>query len=207
MIITLVGMSNIGKSHLATRLAAEAGFIRIGCDDLVESAIGDELKQLGYSGVNDVGRWMGQPYTPAYPKNSLKFVDCERAVMLEIISELRAKKLNKPTVIDTTGSVIYVGEDVVQSLKDESKIVYLEASIAHQEKLFKQYLNEPKPVIWGDSYNRLPGESELQSLERCYPKLLAYRASCFEALADLIIPYEFHRETQLEIDLLLSSLK
>ena len=117
MIITLVGMSNIGKSHLAERLVAEEGFQRIGCDDLVEAAIGDELKELGYSGVNDVGRWMGQPCSTNYPRNSGKFIECERAVMLEIISQIRASNVDHPLVIDTSGSVIYVGDDIIQSFK------------------------------------------------------------------------------------------
>jgi shikimate kinase len=204
MIITLVGMSNIGKSRLAERLVADKGFERIGCDDLVETAIGDELKQLGYSGVNDVGRWMGQPYTPNYPRNSAKFIECEREVMLQVISRIETTKVEYPLVIDTTGSVIYVGDDVINNLKKLTKIVYLEASEAHREQLFKLYMEEPKPVIWGDSYSKLPSESEHESLVRCYPKLLGFRASKFEAVANLIIPYESHRINEMDLEALLS---
>lgn len=144
-------MSNIGKSYLASRLVDERGFERIGCDDLVEAAIGDELKHQGYSGINDVGRWMGQPYTANYPRNSAKFIECERQVMLEVISRIGAAKAEHPIVVDTTGSVISVGEDVVESLQNLTKIVYLEASPLHLKNLFKLYMDEPKPVIWGNS--------------------------------------------------------
>lgn len=206
MIITLVGMSNIGKSHLAARLVAEAGFQRIGCDDLVEAAIGDELRQLGYSGINDVGRWMGQPYEPNYPLKSSKFIECEREVMLKILSQINTLNVEHPIVIDTTGSVIYVGDDVIERLKRLTKIVYLEASETHREQLFKLYLEEPKPVIWGNSYSKLPYESEHDSLARCYPELLAYRASKFEAIADLTISYESHRISNVDLNALLSDL-
>ena len=197
-------MSNIGKSYLATRLVSEKGFERIGCDDLVETAIGDELKQLGYSGVNDVGRWMGQPYTANYSRNSAKFIECERAVMLDIIARLKLQKANNPLVIDTSGSVIYVGEDVIQELKTLSKIVYLEASELHREKLFKLYIDEPKPVVWGESYSRLPGESDFDSLARTYPLLLNYRTEQYKRHADLTIPYETHRG--MDLDFLLKEL-
>ena len=95
MHITLVGMSNIGKTHWSNRLAAEAGFERIDCDFLVEQKLGTELTKLGYAGIEDVAKWMGQPYASQYPDTSQKFVNCERAVMREILDKLQSNKATK----------------------------------------------------------------------------------------------------------------
>jgi len=206
MIITLIGMSNIGKSYLAARLAAEEGFEMIACDSLIEAAMADELKHLGFSGINDVGRWMGQPYTANYAANSAKYIKCEREIMLQIIEHLKHSKATQPIVIDTTGSVIYTGDDIAETLRKLTKIVYLEVPEEHRRKLFEQYLKEPKPVIWGDSYSRQPGESEYDSLARCYPNLLTFRENGFRKIAHSSIPYESHRGKALDLKSFVSSL-
>jgi shikimate kinase len=185
-------MSNIGKSHWARRMAAEAGYEWIECDDLIETQLGDILVKLGYRGLNDMARWMGQPYDAQYKDTSRKYMDCERAVMLDIIERLRAPS-TRPLVIDTTGSVIYAGDDMLAKLKKLTHVLYFEASIDHVDRLFKQYLANPKPVIWGESYTPTSDETPGDSLERCYPELLNYRAARYRDWAHIMVPYEDHR--------------
>ena len=192
MHISLIGMSNIGKSHWARRLAAESGYERVDCDTLVEKMLGDELAKLGYKGIHDVAKWMGQPFDPQYPDTSRKYLACERAVMLNIIERLRSDPY-KPLVIDTTGSVIYSGEDVTEQLKALTRVVYFCASERHVAKLFERYIANPKPVIWGDSFQPLPGEVPAETLKRCYPNLLAYRAERYGAMAHIGVSFEQHK--------------
>ncbi|MER2520490.1 MAG: hypothetical protein ABTQ34_07370 [Bdellovibrionales bacterium] len=195
MHITLIGMSNIGKSYWSKRLEAEAGFRRIDCDTLIEKWLGQELSELGYQGIHDVARWMGQPYEARYAQASKRYVEVERAVMLDAIATLRkADPHEPPYVIDTTGSVIYAGDDVAHELKSLTQVVYIAASSQHVSQLFADYLARPKPVIWSDTYACARGETLEDALERCYPQLLSSRARLYERMADVIIPSDRHRD-------------
>jgi shikimate kinase len=190
--ISLIGMSNVGKSHWARHIAAKEGYERVDCDTLVEKKLAGELVRLGYKGIHDVAKWMGQPYDPQYPDTCRKYLACEREVMLEIIDRLQGKTA-KPLVIDTTGSVIYVGDDVTDQIKKLTRTVYLEASHNHVSKLFERYIANPKPVIWGNSYVPKSGEAPTDTLRRCYPDLLAYRTERYTALAEIRVPFERHK--------------
>ena len=192
MHISLIGMSNIGKSHWSRQLAERQGYERIDCDTLLEHKLAGELVKLGYKGIHDVAKWMGQPYEAQYPETSRKYLACEREVMLDVIDRIRHPS-TKPCVIDTTGSVIYTGDDVTSALKSLTQTVYFEASESHVAKLFERYMSNPKPVIWGDQYVAMAGESKEESLRRCYPKLLAYRTERYRALAHISVPYEQHK--------------
>lgn len=191
MHLCLIGMSNIGKSHWSRQLAKE-GFERVECDAMVEHKLGGELIKLGYSGIHDVAKWMGQPYDARYAETSHKYLDCERETMRDIIEKLKDKN-TPPQVIDTTGSVIYTGSDIIEALRKLTLTVYFQASPEHVGKLFEKYIANPKPVIWGDSYQPEPGESPMDTLRRCYPLLLSYRAERYNQMAAITVPYETHK--------------
>ena len=201
MHLALVGMSNIGKSHWARRLAAEGGFAHVDCDALVEARLGDELTRLGYAGLRDVARWMGQPYEPRYPEASAKYVACEQAVMEESLERLWVAH-GTPLVIDTTGSVVYVAPGVLAALRERTRVIYLEEPHGHVEALFVKYIAEPKPVIWGASFMPHAGEFPEESLRRCYRELLRERATRYRALAHVVIPYAQHSDPAASIRLL-----
>jgi hypothetical protein len=190
--ISLIGMSNIGKSYWARRLAVEGGFERVDCDRLVEGKLAGQLVKLGYKGIHDVAKWMGQPFDPQYPDTSRAYLACEREVMLETIERLGAAS-PKPLAIDTTGSVIYVGGDIAERLKALTNVVYFEASSTHVSKLFERYMANPKPVIWGTSFAPRAGEAPFDALRRCYPDLLHDRAGRYRAMAHIALPFERHK--------------
>lgn len=190
--ITLIGMSNIGKSYWSERLATEAGFVRDDCDYMAERKLEPELIKQGYKGLCDVAKWMGQPFAPQYAETSRKYLASERETMLEIIDGLRTERAGSRHVIDTSGSVIYVGDDVKEQLRALTRVVYLEAPLGHHAELFKRYIEKPKPVIWGDAYACADDEKPEAALARCYPNLLAERAARYKAMAHDIIPYERH---------------
>lgn len=194
MHITLIGMSNIGKSYWARRLVAEAGFELVDCDGLIEQKLGPELQAAGPAGTRGMAAWMGQPYEQHYAETSRKYRDAEVAVMQEVGARLKAKTGGKPLIIDTTGSVIYVRDGDLEPLKSFTRIVYLEASKAHAETLFARYKLDPKPNIWLDHFRPLQGEAPGDALHRCYPELLASRARSYARLAHVTIPYEQHRD-------------
>jgi len=196
MHITLIGMARVGKTTWADRLVADAGFIKIDCDERIVKRLG---LLLDASANNEqflaiMAAWMGHPYAPQYPENSRQFIQCESTVMEEALEELRGPLKSKHVVLDATGSVIYTKSSILQSLKDSTNITYLQASLEHQAILFQSYIKNPSPVIWGDNaYAPKEGETEMDALKRCYPELLASRAKRYEQIADVIIPFDRHR--------------
>lgn len=193
MNIALIGMSNIGKTWWADQLVATAAFKKIDCDALIAARLGDVIPN--YRGIGDVASWMGQPYAPQYPKTSQQFIECEEMEMRDVLDELEDARDGMQRVIDTTGSVIYTRPDITERLRASTRVIYLEASPEHREKLFKSYIAEPKPVIWGDGvFTQKDGENEMEALKRCYPELLASRAKRYEKMAHVRIPFERHRD-------------
>ena len=201
MHISLIGMSNIGKSHWAERLAAEAGFEWVDCDLMIEHKLEVQLKKFNHKGIEGVAEWMGHPFDPQYPETSRQYIDCERAVMREVIDKLRTSPPDgKPLVVDTTGSMIYTGDDIVEQLGKLSRIVYLEASREHVAELFSRYMTYPKPLIWDNIHAPRPGETPQQAMMRGYPLLLDSRARRYAELAHVTIPFEQHRRTNAVLD-------
>jgi len=194
MIITLIGMSGSGKTHLSYRLY-ELGFERISCDDRIEEKLRSDLLKGGYRGINGVARWMGQPYEADYPVRQAAYLSAEREVVREILNGLTSGKRSK-VVIDTTGSVIHIGEDLCRALQASSTIVYLETSLPDLEFLYQEYAKNPKPVVWGEAFHRQADETNMAALARCYKEFFHYRRSLYEKYAAVTIPAPLFRQRE-----------
>lgn len=188
LVLGFIGMSNIGKTFWSKKLQA-VGFRHINCDDLIEKKLLPVLSKLGYSGIGDVSRWMGQPYDKRFFANQNQYLSLEKQVMEETFAEVKNNNHGN-IVIDTTGSVIHIGKNVTEKLKQYSMVIYIEASENMKEQMFKKYLEEPKPVVFGDVYNREEGETHLRALGRCYRKLLNLRSALYAECAHVTIPRE-----------------
>ena len=190
--ISLIGMSNVGKTRRAKSLVADPSlnFLWLNGDDLVEAKLQPYLEGKGFKGVNGVAAWMGQPYEQRYPETQRLFLKFEEEAMAEI-----DYSVPKNLIIDTTGSVIYLSQKALQQLKQKTLIVYLEATEDIRKLLFERYMPNPKPVVWGSSFNQEKGESDLDALKRCYPQLLEYRAARYKQLADITLPHYVLRDT------------
>lgn len=191
-LVSLIGMSGSGKSYWSGKLQ-EAGFERFCCDDMIEERLGSELKSLGYSGIQDVAKWMGQPYNLQYGRTSKRYLDFEGEVVREVLATVEQSAPHRDTVIDTTGSVIYLARDILQGLRARTRVVYLETPDSVKEDMYRLYLADPKPVIWGNSFSREDGETDMQALGRCYPLLLAYRTARYARLAHTTLNYRMLR--------------
>ncbi len=190
--ISVIGMSNVGKTRRAKSLVADPSlnFLWLNCDDLVEAKLQPYLEGKGFRGVNGVAAWMGQPYEARYPETQKLFLQFEESAMAEIDFSV-----GKNIVVDTTGSVIYLPQHVLQRLKENTIIIYLEATDDVKKLLFERYISNPKPVVWGGSFNRKENETDLEALKRCYPQLLEYRAARYRQLADITVPHNVLRNT------------
>ena len=105
-------------------------------------------------------------------------------------------------MIDTTGSVIYVGDEIIGQLRTLSKIIYFEASHSHVAELFTRDLTEPKPLIWDNKFSMRPGEPPDEARRRCLPELVESRAQRYAKMAHVTIPYEKHKKLDVNIDIL-----
>jgi len=188
LVITIMGMSNIGKTHWSKKLK-NLNFEHKCCDDLIENILEPELKSLGYKGLADMAKWLGQPYSPQFQNNQKRYMQHEIEVMEKIFNDLENKHSQNIT-IDTTGSVIYTGDDICNELKSKSLIIHIEATPEMREQMFNRFLSNPKPIVWGESFKQNDNESDFDALKRCYPKLLDYRTNKYRQFADITIPYQ-----------------
>jgi shikimate kinase len=184
--IALVGMSGTGKTFWAKRLAA-SGHQSISCDDRIEERLRPHLAADGHTGTSGVAAWMGWPDSSTYAQRESDYLAAEIAALDELLTELE-RNPSRELVLDTTGSVIYTGNNVLMRLRRQMTIVYLAASAEEQQLLIKRYLTDPKPVLWRGAFQPKNGESPHETVARCYPTLVAARRQSYEALAHCTLP-------------------
>jgi shikimate kinase len=200
MNIALIGMSGSGKTYWSKQLE-EKGFNRFGCDDCIEQKLEKELQGLGYKGIADVAKWMGYPFEKQYSQTSKKYLDLEKDTLDEMLHALKNQtNTSEHIVIDTTGSVIYTGEKLLRKLSETTKIIYLKIPDSAMQKMYEGYLQDPKPVFWGDLFQRKSGETDREALERCYFDLLKFRTKQYEKIAHHVIEYNRFEENADTID-------
>ena len=192
--LSLIGMSGAGKSHWAQTLAG-AGFRVISIDDRIEAKLAPLLAAGGYRGIGGVAAWMGWPDHPAYRDREKQYLECEVASMTEALNEIQSSE-SEGTVLDTTGSVAYTGEEICRRMQSLTTVVYLEATPTEEDLLIARYLSDPKPVLWGDRFAPLPGESAQETVARCYPQLIAHRKHMYERYAHRILSMDHLRDAR-----------
>jgi hypothetical protein len=179
-------MSGAGKTFWAKRLAA-SGRPSISSDDLIEKRLRAHLAADGYSGINGVAAWMGWPDSATYAQREADYLAAEIAGLDEVLGELE-RDPRRELVLDTTGSVIYTGNNVLMRLRRHMTVAYLAASAEEQQLLIERYLTDPKPVLWRGAFQPRTGETPHETVARCYPRLVAARRQSYEALAHCTLP-------------------
>jgi shikimate kinase len=179
--LALIGMSGAGKTFWTKKLAASQ-YPAVSCDDRIEQKLVPRLAAGGYAGINGVAAWMGWPDSETYTERESEYLAEEIHTLDEILTELE-KQPEKSLVLDTTGSVIYTGNNLLMRLRRQMTIVHLAASTEEQQLLIERYLNDPKPVLWRGAFQPKAGEKPRETVARCYPALIAARRQSYEALA------------------------
>jgi shikimate kinase len=189
MRISLIGMAGAGKTYWAIKLAQQ-GFRRFCCDDLIAAKLAPDLTRPDGSTMG-MGEWMGFPYGRDYKRRESQYLNCEIEVLNEILEYLESTKnaTGENIVVDTTGSLVYAGEDILRKLRRYTTMVYLAIPPEVRERLLKAYIFRPHPMLWRDAFNKAPGETNEESLARCYPRLLSSREQLYDRYADVKIEY------------------
>ena len=194
--LALIGMSGAGKTFWTKKLAA-TGCPAVSCDDRIEQKLASRLAAGGYSGINGVAAWMGWPDAATYAQRESEYLAEEIHTLDEILTELEQQPL-KSMLLDTTGSVIYSGNNLLMRLRRQMTIVHLAASAEEQQLLIERYLNDPKPVLWRGAFQPKSGEKPRETVARCYPALIAARRQSYEALAHCTLQVAALRDGSLD---------
>ena len=195
MHLALIGMSGIGKSYWASKLA-EIGFDYYGCDDLIAAKLWPDLSD-SHDRLLAMANWMGFPHDSHYEPRAAQYLAYEVEVMQELIEKLRQAPPDQNIVIDTTGSVIYVGAELLTALKKQATLIYLDITPEVHQQMLQKFWQLPRPIIWQNHFHQAADETETQAIERCYPALLTYRQQLYKHYSDAIIPYEAHQQFDL----------
>src|SRR3989344_1008208 len=181
--LAFVGMSNAGKSYRSKVLRDECGFMWYHVDDEI-------LKSLGFSTLEEISEWLGYPNREGYPERGKTNLECEDKNTKVDFLDAGGKNL----VFDTTGSVIYLPQTTLTWLKENCLIVNLTVDEGAVDKMMKKFFDHPKPVTWGGFFKPKKGDTEKETLERCYPKLLSDRLKKYRTLAHINVPAEALRD-------------
>jgi hypothetical protein len=190
--LALIGMSGAGKSHWTKNLAAH-GCPTVCCDDEIETRLARVLQSGGHSGINGVAAWMGWPDSPTYAEREAQYLAEEIATLDQVLCDLE-KDPKRELILDTTGSVIYTGNNILLRLRRQMTVIYIAASPDEQQLLIQRYLQDPKPVLWRGAFQPRPRETPHDTVTRCYPALIAARRQSYEALAHLTVTTASLRE-------------
>ena len=203
--LALIGMSGTGKTFWSKRLA-QTGRPAVCCDDQIEQRLRSRLDAGGHAGINGVAAWMGWPDSPSYAQREAEYLAEEIAVLDEVLTDLERNPARQ-LILDTTGSLIYTGNNLLLRLRRQMTVVYLAASAAEQQLLIERYLTDPKPVLWRGAFQPKKGETPRETVARCYPTLIAARRQSYEALAHCSVPVAELRDATLDVPAFLARVK
>ncbi len=181
--LAFVAMSNAGKTYRSKVLQEEAGFFHYSVDDEIQ-------KELNIKSMEEISEWLSFPDLPSYKEREAKYLELENRFTK--VEPAIVKGVN--FILDTTGSVIYLEEETLKYLQENFLIVNMEISENVMSELLERFFANPKPLIWQDSFEQLPGESRSEALQRCYPKLLKARLKAYRELADVTIPADLFKD-------------
>jgi len=193
--IAFVGMSNIGKSFTASRLAEAFEFKLIEVDKLI-------WNRLGHDTMDEFAAWQGHPFEEGYAERESLSIEMENHATLSAVNSAKGN-----TILDTTGSVIYIDPENIRRLKEEFYVVHIKAEPSDMERLKFDYYDNPKPLIWHRQYRPKPGLSDSENILACYPKLLMSRAKEYAVMADKTVTSQFVLNPDLTDEELFAALK
>ncbi len=152
--IAFIGMSNIGKSLRTRELGTEKDFATY----CVDQFIGD---QLGLESEEAMARWLGHPHEEQFPENQQIYLNAE-----EDLTKSAPIPEDQNFVLDTTGSAIYLSDDAHNFLRENFLIVHLEAPKSLLQDMLDNFVANPRPLVWSESYQLQSDEHKDEGRKR-----------------------------------------
>ena len=207
MRIALIGMSGTGKSYWSRHLA-QIGFTCFSCDDHIGRRLA-RREGLADGAIESIGRWMGFPYEPGFAKRETRYLELEKRVLTCFLDEIEnpPDQPSPPGVIDTTGSVVYLGDDLLERLRQAAVVVYLAVPPEKRQTLLRGYRARPRPVIWQGRYRRNPSEDKADALAHSFMALVDDRDRRYLRLAHMSIELPVPAPSPADPDLLLGPVR
>jgi len=185
--IILLGMSGIGKSYHARKLKRFHGYKLFSIDDMI-------AKALGEGDVHDVANYLGVPYEERYAKNSTMYLSLEEKFTREAL-DYASKHASEKIVIDTTGSVVHLSNEILVRIKSFKNSIFLDIKRERIDEMIDLYLRDPKPVIWGAYATEFKEKSLYKAtVSNFYPKLLYSRRRKYMSYSRKSISFEMHKK-------------
>jgi hypothetical protein len=205
--LAFIGMSGTGKTFWSRRLA-QAGHRIVSCDDLIGRRLAEHLPNGERAGINDLAAWMGWPGpdNPHYAAREAQYLAEEIGALDDVLSDVE-RAPHEALVLDTTGSVIYTGNNLLLRMRRRMTVVYFAASQAEEQLLIERYLSDPKPVLWRGAFQWRAGETPHDTVARCYPALIAARRQSYEALAHVTLHVADLRKASYDVGALLADIR
>jgi shikimate kinase len=196
--LAFIGMSGTGKTFWSKRFAA-AGRHMVSCDDLIGRRLAEHLPNGDRAGINDLAAWMGWPDSATYAARESQYLAEEIGALDEVLTGVEQHP-EESLILDTTGSVIYTGNNLLRRMRRDLTVVYFAATKAEEQLLIERYLSDPKPVLWRGAFRAKPGEPPHDTVARCYPALIAARRQSYEALAHVTLPVAELRAASFDVE-------
>ncbi len=200
-----IGMSGIGKSYWTKQLS-QIGFSTIDCDAEVIKEVSKQA-QIPFSTLSEAGTWLQLPHQEGFEQREALFMQCEKQVIEQLLDKNfdnnidsnvnnHQQKLIENTryIIDMGGSVIYTGDEVLAKLKNNLLLIFFDASEEVYKQMLANYFANPCPVLWKGQFKQQEGQSIADAFIESYANLINYRRKMYLELADIVIPYNVHRQ-------------
>ena len=174
MRLAFIGMSNAGKTTAARALERACGFRHREVDAAIEREL--ELADMGA-----MAAWLGYPEGENFEERQRQYLASE-----EKYTTVDPDSGN--VVLDTTGSFVHLSDAAKEKIRNQYLVVHFDVGEEETKNLIERFFAVPKPVVWGDFFEPLKGESIEETLSRCYPSLLQERLKIFRTLSHINLP-------------------
>jgi len=197
-------MSSSGKTHWGRRFA-QAGYKWICIDDRIARKLYAN-HNVKTDNIREMSQWLGFAYEKGFKEKEQLYLKYEEEATGEALDRME----NNPTqkiLLDTTGSVVYLSQEILRRMQVLSRVVCMEIPEHRQEEMYKNFIQHPKPIVWADMYSEQKNETRKQALKRSYQQLLNHRLKYYRQLCQVSLPFELRIQSDFTVNDFLDYIK
>ncbi len=197
-VITLMGMSGVGKTYLSMMLDKQ-GWYHYSCDyevgtrylsdDIIKTLsaeCGKNIKnEITMGDLSQLSKYVGRLGDPTkggltreeFKRRQNQYYEAEKQSLRELKHAVKGahKKGFTHVVNDSTGSLCEIGDDVLlDSIDENSLIVYIKASVDEEKDVLRRAQTYPKPLFFSPErfdywLNDYMAEKNVNGVEKINP--------------------------------------